>query len=452
MKGAGLTGKSWWSIVIILILGMVFTVASCNSSSTTPTAGGTTTSGQGTTITSPPQASASATISPPASSVQSSDGTLTLDIPAGALPSGVDLSSITITKLTKDDPASPTVDNQAPLAYYRLEPDGLEFAVPTIFKVTLPFSGTTIPMPFLLSPTSGLSLPDSISVKLDTARGTVDISGEISHFSGLGIALEGPFTISINNPGNQLVGSTFMVSGLLAGSNMPFTVKQKDDNGAVTTYNYALKDFEYSYRFRETGTESHISPDSSGINAPVSITEGQQPDSLSAEFTALSPYSMAELTMDLTIILNAAIWSSSGEKPVTQIVSFLPELYCNFSIVKPWSSGTFQLITAVDQDPAGHAHVIMLSPTITAQVDVQGDPTITISGNGNWVMVSGEINPDGSFTATGIGTVAGQSDVNVIFEGIWTEENGFSGTYTMGAAGELPTGQSITYTVTAARM
>jgi len=354
--------------------------------------------------------------------------------------------------MAKDDPAMPTVDNQAPLAYYSLEPEGLKFSTSAAFKVTLPFSGTTIPMPFLLSSTSGLDFPDNIIVKLDIARGTVDISGDISHFSGLGIAIECPFTITMENPGTRMVGSTFTASGMLVGSNQPFTIKQKDAQGVVTTYSYALEEFGYLYRFNESGTELHISPGSTGISVPILIKKGQQPDSLTAEFTPVSPYAKVDFAMDLTITTTLTIWSSSGGTPVPKYLTFMPELYCNFSIVKPWTSGNFQLVTVVNQDPAGQASLIMLSPTITAQVDVRGDPSVTISGDGNWVTVSGEINPDGTFTATGIGTVAGHSDVNVKFAGTWTEENGFSGTYTMGSGGELPSGQSITYTVKATRL
>jgi len=118
---------------------------------------------------------------------------------------------------------------------------------------------------------------------------------------------------------------------------------------------------------------------------------------------------------------------------------------------KPWMGGLFSLVTSVLSDPAGHRPYVNLFNTINATVDVVGDPTITVSGNGNWVTVNGLVQPDGSFTATGRGTVAGYPNVSVVFKGTWTQYGGFSGQYTMGAGGELPTGQAITYSVTATR-
>lgn len=73
------------------------------------------------------------------------------------------------------------------------------------------------------------------------------------------------------------------------------------------------------------------------------------------------------------------------------------------------------------------------------------DSTISISGPPPWVKVSGTLEADGSFVATGRGSVAGRSDVAVSFTGTLTA-SGLAGTYEMGLEGRLP-GGSITYTV-----
>ena len=56
------------------------------------------------------------------------------------------------------------------------------------------------------------------------------------------------------------------------------------------------------------------------------------------------------------------------------------------------------------------------------------------------------MNEDGSFVATGSGTVAGFSSVGARFEGTLTTD-GVSGTYTLGTGGELPQGLAIAYSL-----
>ena len=60
--------------------------------------------------------------------------------------------------------------------------------------------------------------------------------------------------------------------------------------------------------------------------------------------------------------------------------------------------------------------------------------------------VAGELREDGSFTATGTGTVAGFPGIKVEFTGSLTAD-GLTGEYTMGVGGGLPTDQSITYRI-----
>jgi uncharacterized protein (TIGR03437 family) len=54
----------------------------------------------------------------------------------------------------------------------------------------------------------------------------------------------------------------------------------------------------------------------------------------------------------------------------------------------------------------------------------------------------------GSFTMTGTGTVAGFPNVSITFTGTIDLEGNISGDYVMGAGGELPGGQAITYRLT----
>lgn len=118
-------------------------------------------------------------------------------------------------------------------------------------------------------------------------------------------------------------------------------------------------------------------------------------------------------------------------------------------------SGTFWVSATEERDPGGHSGFINMweKGYLRAMVcgglcswPPQGPVSITFSGPDPWVEVSGTWETDGSFYAEGRGTVAGFSNVKVTFEG--TISPGYlSGDYTMGAGGELPGGESITYGV-----
>lgn len=71
----------------------------------------------------------------------------------------------------------------------------------------------------------------------------------------------------------------------------------------------------------------------------------------------------------------------------------------------------------VTSDPNGHAPFIALSPS-TLTVTMGEGNAITISGNGNWVTVTGTVDSEGNFITSGSGTVAGYSNVPVSFEGM----------------------------------
>jgi len=68
--------------------------------------------------------------------------------------------------------------------------------------------------------------------------------------------------------------------------------------------------------------------------------------------------------------------------------------------------------------------------------------TISISGGGAFVSVDGELADDGTFVATGSGTVAGFPEMSVSFTGRFTDD-GITGEYTMNP----PIGQPIIYSV-----
>ena len=94
-------------------------------------------------------------------------------------------------------------------------------------------------------------------------------------------------------------------------------------------------------------------------------------------------------------------------------------------------------------DPAGHQPFVGPMPSELGVAIA----SITITGAQAWVAVTGELAADGSFTATGTGTVAGFANIGVSFQGTLTEAGRLAGDYTMGTGGGLPGGQPITYGV-----
>jgi uncharacterized protein (TIGR03437 family) len=121
----------------------------------------------------------------------------------------------------------------------------------------------------------------------------------------------------------------------------------------------------------------------------------------------------------------------------------------------------------VQLDPAGHAQYIQM-PTDAAltilEVFALGSANglnsgytpyaatpmdqIQVSGPFPFVTVTGPLNSDGSFSLTGTGTVAGYQNVAVTLTGTVDPTGKITAQYAMGTNGALPSGQSITYSMT----
>jgi hypothetical protein len=110
--------------------------------------------------------------------------------------------------------------------------------------------------------------------------------------------------------------------------------------------------------------------------------------------------------------------------------------------------GLYDLITEYLAGNIDHAQYIKLLEKL--QLDVR-EGSIIFDGEGTWVDVTGELQPDGSFEAQGTGTVAGFPNILVTFTGT-IDGDGLRGEYTMGADGKLPGGESITYSVVGTRV
>jgi hypothetical protein len=102
---------------------------------------------------------------------------------------------------------------------------------------------------------------------------------------------------------------------------------------------------------------------------------------------------------------------------------------------------TFISLISVKADPSEHEQFVALEELMELDVTIHG---ITIEGEAPFVGVTGDLNEDGTFRVEGRGTVAGIPDVSVVFEGL-LQGTTLTGDYTMGANGELPGGDPITY-------
>lgn len=109
--------------------------------------------------------------------------------------------------------------------------------------------------------------------------------------------------------------------------------------------------------------------------------------------------------------------------------------------------GIYRTTMSIKQDP-GHSEVIRMPQDIELTV-MTG--SVIVLGPSPWVGVLGEIDDTGHFIATGTGTVAGFSNVSVLFEGT-LDDSGISGDYTMGAGGELPGGEAMVYSLDGHRL
>ncbi|MSO55542.1 MAG: hypothetical protein EXQ55_01265 [Acidobacteria bacterium] len=115
-------------------------------------------------------------------------------------------------------------------------------------------------------------------------------------------------------------------------------------------------------------------------------------------------------------------------------------------------SGTYLTEITCTNDPSNHNPYIGLSKVRSVTVVITGT-NIRITGSDPWVNTSGTYDPaTGAFKTSGLGTVAGRSNVSVIFNGTLTPGSStakprLTGAATMGANRELPGGQATTYTV-----
>ena len=103
----------------------------------------------------------------------------------------------------------------------------------------------------------------------------------------------------------------------------------------------------------------------------------------------------------------------------------------------------------VEDDQCGHDPFVMIGAMETIEVTTTDSMiTLAITSGPMLDAVSGPLNPDGTFTATGTGTVAGMPGISIEWTGTLMG-NMLTATLTLGGDGKLPGGCPIVYSVSA---
>src|SRR5262245_53372179 len=109
----------------------------------------------------------------------------------------------------------------------------------------------------------------------------------------------------------------------------------------------------------------------------------------------------------------------------------------------------FNTTIAEASDPASHEPSTRYTTVRLVSAAVIGS-TVTVTGPAPWVTVTGTLNADGTFTTSGVGTVAGFPNVTVTFTGSVNATTGtISGTIVLGPG--LAQNQNETLTLTGTR-
>ena len=158
--------------------------------------------------------------------VASADGRATIDVPAGALPAGVEPGELSVQDVTErevqtiaDALASAGIvvseDGFQLVAAYDFGPDGAQFERPITFSLTLPLSQSAL-IGFVVSG-NGLEAITEFETEIDAEGKSVTISISLDHFSGVRwLGTRSSFTVALApNPLVPALGETILVTAIV---------------------------------------------------------------------------------------------------------------------------------------------------------------------------------------------------------------------------------------------
>src|SRR5690606_15413562 len=144
----------------------------------------------------------------------SPDGSFTIKIPEKALPMGVNREAISVTKVPPEEGPVEEIHG-APMVFYKLEPDGLQFSEPVTFQVRTPTQRNTIPMVFLVSGSSFDMIPEPV-IEIDQSQQQASLSGQLDHFSHLSLGMIDLFSLRTETVEQQDKKEPFIITARIS--------------------------------------------------------------------------------------------------------------------------------------------------------------------------------------------------------------------------------------------
>ena len=125
------------------------------------------------------------------------------------------------------------------------------------------------------------------------------------------------------------------------------------------------------------------------------------------------------------IVQATSVVDQNGRGVATVVVRGTPS-----PVPPPAASTTYNVVLSVTADASAHEQLTRYTTVRQIVCSLNGS-TLTITGAAPWVTVTGNLNANGTFTATGQGTVAGRANVTVTVTGT-AAGNSISGTIVLG--------------------
>lgn len=249
--------------------------------------------------------------SPEGVSVTSSDGIVTVEVPAGAAPDGV-----TVT-VDAGDPASlpqELRDSGLPVFVYELGPDGTQFAEPVMvtFRIPAAVAGfdPAVGMPMaVLASRSGEGLLDLYaSVDVSLAGDVLVVSGSTDHFTQAVVVLSGVSLSLVTRPSPVKVGEGQIFHALV--SNFPDYEKAVEASGEN-------RGARVLYRSKAPVTSLRLIDDFIGEFRCDGETDGVLPDAITAEVRR----TFREFFRDPLLVVRMGTLNIFGNAPNARLVA-----------------------------------------------------------------------------------------------------------------------------------
>ncbi len=267
------------------------------------------------------------------------------------------------------------------------------------------------------------ALPNApVTLDLDpgSTTGTTDANGNWTYthtFNGQ-VGDISNVKATIGNANEQTATATFEITG------------DTDESMAIASDGLSVSVYPSK---GPSGTNATITVSSAGSGEPVTLQIGEAITSGTTDANGVFTYDFTfygQVGDIITIEATAGTGSDSPKASTTfEVTGELEQVY--------------QASAIVGSDEAKHDLFIQMLRFFEL---LAHSGSVVFEGPPPWVTVTGAINPDGSFRAEGVGTVAGFPSIIVTFEGTISMEH-LEGEYVMGANGGLPEGKSITYLI-----